>query len=318
MPKYSVIIPVYNVETYLSACLDSVLAQKNEEDYEIILVDDGSPDGSGAICDDYAARFGNIRVLHTANHGVSRARNLATAAAVGEYILYLDADDLWEPELLQELDQLSEKNPDVMVFGDLRLTEQGAKVPDAQDKVIPAGESGMAFLQELFRVDAVPRAYSCCYAVRRTLLQENGISFREDMKVSEDFDLVMRVLAAAKSVVGTPKQMYCYRVRENSATAKLTEKKLMDNLTTKAYYFRRYPVAAMANIYADNALLVTRLKKKDAARALEYLKENRDIWNVVSQTPLKLGRVLVVCFGDYGGVAVYHMIRRVVHILLGK
>ena len=102
MPKYSVIIPVYNTENYLSACLDSVLAQETGADFEIILVDDGSPDGSGAICDEYAAKFSNVRVLHTENHGVSCARNLAVSVAKGTFILYLDYDDFWEKGLLKE------------------------------------------------------------------------------------------------------------------------------------------------------------------------------------------------------------------------
>ena len=69
MPKYSVIVPVYNVEEYLRECIDSILAQKTSSDYEIILVDDGSPDGSGAICDEYAQKHAQIRVIHDENHG---------------------------------------------------------------------------------------------------------------------------------------------------------------------------------------------------------------------------------------------------------
>ena len=85
------------------------------------------------------------------------------------------------------------------------------------------------------------------------------------MKVSEDFDLVMRVLTAAGSVRGTAAQCYCYRQRAGIATSNLSEKKLMDNLTCKADYFRRYPVAALANLYADNACLWRRFQRRDAA-----------------------------------------------------
>lgn len=315
MLRYSIVVPVYNVEAYLSACLDSVLVQKTEGDYEIILIDDGSPDGSGAICDAYASRFGNIRVLHTENRGVSSARNLAMSVARGEYILFLDADDLWDSELLTELDRLAEQKPDVLVFGDLMLMENGQRVPDVQDKVSPAGESGAEFLQKLFDAGAVPRAYSCCYAVRRMLLRENGISFREDMKVSEDFDLVMRFLAVAKNIVGTPKQLYCYRIHQGSATAKLTPKKLMDNLTSKAFWFRQYPVSAMANLFGDGALLAGSLPKSEISQVLHFLRENRDIWDHVSQAPLKLGRILVMLLGDYRGACIYRAIRSIVRKL---
>ena len=94
MPIYSIIIPVYKVEMYLSACIDSVLAQDTAFTYEIILVDDGSPDNSGTICDAYAAKHPQIRVLHKPNGGVSSARNAGLSLAVGEYVLFLDADDL--------------------------------------------------------------------------------------------------------------------------------------------------------------------------------------------------------------------------------
>ena len=318
MPMYSGIIPVYNTENYLSACLDSVLAQETGADFEIILVDDGSPDGSGAICDEYAAKFSNVRVLHTENHGVSCARNLAVSVAKGTFILYLDSDDFWEKGLLKELDHLAESEPDVMVFSNVKLMEDGSRIAEERDKVIPSGQSGQEFLEEMFQNYAVPRFYSCCYAVRKDLLMQNGILFREDLKVSEDFDYVMRFLAVANRIVGTPMQPYVYRIHQGSATAKITEKKIMDNLTTKAHYFRRYCVAAMANLYADNALLVAGLSKKEASQVLPYLKENRDIWNYVSQPPLKLGRILVMFFGDYGGAVLYHMLRSIVHTLRNK
>ncbi len=312
MPKFSVIIPVYQVEAYLRACLDSVLSQKCPEGIEIILVDDGSPDGSGAICDEYAARFDTIRVLHTENRGVSRARNLGICTAEGEYILFLDADDVWEPGLMAELSRLAEKAPDVMVFGNLRLTEDGSRVPGRRDPVIPCGESGLAYLHKLFNAGAAPRAYVWCYGFRRGMLRELDMWFREDMVVSEDFELVMRILEKAQHVEGTARCLYCYRIRENSATARLTEKKLMDNLAAKAACFRRHPVPAMANLYGDNALLVAFLPRKEASQARTFLKKNRDIWKYVSQPPLKLGRMLVTLLGDDTGARAYTAIRSAV------
>lgn len=318
MPRYSIIVPVYNVEEYLPACLDSVLRQKDVEDYELILIDDGSGDGSGQICDAYALKDERIRVHHIQNHGVSFARNTGLDLARGEYILFLDSDDLWEPELLLTLEQMAQSEPDVMIFGNSRMTPQGQIICDTVDLVIPVGESGAEVLQELFALGAVPKTYSCCYAMKRSLLQKNGICFREDLKVSEDFELIMRLLAVAEKVVGTDAMLYCYRIRQTSATAGITEKKLMDNLTTKAMYFQKYPVRALANIYATNALLVAELKKEDCVQARAFLKENRKIWDHVSQPPLKLGRILVKCFGDYGGTKIYRLIRSAAHLLRKK
>ena len=125
MPKYSVVIPIYNVERYLRDCVDSVLMQNTSEDYEIILIDDGSPDGSGAICDRYAQNHANIRVLHDTNHGVSHARNVGIDMAKGEYVLFLDADDLLEPDFFETLTPLLDSAADVIRYGHHRLYEDG-------------------------------------------------------------------------------------------------------------------------------------------------------------------------------------------------
>lgn len=93
-PAISVIIPVYNTESYLERCLKSILSQ-SFTDIELLLVDDGSTDRSGAICDEYAVRDNRIKVLHQENGGVSSARNLGLDQATGEYVIFADADDYW-------------------------------------------------------------------------------------------------------------------------------------------------------------------------------------------------------------------------------
>ena len=92
MPKISIIVPVYNVEQYLAECIESIKDQ-SLTDIEIILVDDGSPDNSGAICDDYARKDDRIRVIHKKNGGLSSARNAGLEVAIGEYIGFVDSDD---------------------------------------------------------------------------------------------------------------------------------------------------------------------------------------------------------------------------------
>ena len=101
-PLVSVIIPVYKVEAYLTACVESVLAQ-TWQDFEIILVDDGSPDQCPRMCDEFAARDSRIRVIHKENGGVSTARNVGIHAAEGTYLAFLDSDDLWSPLFLEKM-----------------------------------------------------------------------------------------------------------------------------------------------------------------------------------------------------------------------
>ena len=97
MPTISVIVPVYKVEKYIHRCVDSILSQ-TFQDFELILVDDGSPDNSGAICDDYAAKDSRVRVIHKENGGLSSARNAGIDAAQGEYLFFLDSDDVIHPD----------------------------------------------------------------------------------------------------------------------------------------------------------------------------------------------------------------------------
>ena len=132
MMKLSIIVPIYNVERYLRKCVDSLLAQ-DYEDYEIILVDDGSTDDSGAICDEYAASslsaagtssFSEadhsiipIRVIHQPNAGLSAARNAGIKCANGEYLCFVDSDDYWEPNVLGGLmEQVEREKLDVLRF----------------------------------------------------------------------------------------------------------------------------------------------------------------------------------------------------------
>ena len=310
MPKYSIIVPVYRVEAYLPACIDSVLAQTSAASFELILVDDGSPDNSGRICDEYAANDPRIRVLHTENRGVSRARNLGIREACGEYLLFLDADDVWDTALLASLDSITVSTPDMALFGFSRLMDDGTIFPGTLP-CIPNGETGPEYLDRLFSIRKVPCTYSCCYAYRRCFFLANDLQYREDLIVSEDFDQIMRALSHAEQITGCDAPLYRYRMREGSASRRITGKKLMDNLTTKAQYFRQYPVSAMANLYANNALLVGKTERSVYLSAGAFLKENRDIWKLVSEPPLKIARMLIFCLGNRTGARLFRLLQQI-------
>ena len=117
MPIYSIVIPIYNAEKYLESCMDSILSQRSAVDYEIILVDDGSIDKSAQLCDRYAQELPCVTVIHQVNQGVSVARNTGIGAARGQYILFLDSDDLWETDLLETVTEALRQQPDMAVFG---------------------------------------------------------------------------------------------------------------------------------------------------------------------------------------------------------
>ena len=116
MIEISIIVPVFNVEKFLTRCLDSLINQNSYENYEIILIDDGSTDNSGKICDEYAEKFKKIKVIHKKNEGVSKARNLGINNAKGEYITFVDSDDFVENNMLINFHNIIKTKKDDLIF----------------------------------------------------------------------------------------------------------------------------------------------------------------------------------------------------------
>ena len=136
MPAISVIVPVYRAEKFLDACVESVLSQ-TFTDWELLLIEDGSPDGSGALCDEYAAKDPRVRAFHQENGGVSSARNLGLAHAEGQCIAFLDSDDGFEPETLATLWRLRrESGTDTAGCAHWNVSPSGEQTPE---KLLPAG-----------------------------------------------------------------------------------------------------------------------------------------------------------------------------------
>ena len=135
MPKISVIVPVYNVEKYLRKCIESILNQTFRE-FELILVDDGSTDSSGKICDEYALKDSRIKVIHKENGGASSARNAGLDVAKGEYIGFVDSDDWIEMDMYGELYRLiKENNTDISVCGINNIKDIKYKNENLKEKI---------------------------------------------------------------------------------------------------------------------------------------------------------------------------------------
>lgn len=207
-PLISVIVPVYKVEAYLRRCLDSIVNQ-TYRNLEIILVDDGSPDHSGAICDAYAKRDRRIRVIHKVNGGVSSARNAGLEAASGEYIGWVDSDDWIENDMFEYLKNLAVTcQADVAQCGrywengDFVAKEYGSlhgpQTIDLLSEITPAMWNGIAneVWCKLFKSDII-----------------ENLRFREDFSVGEDIDFILHVLRKAErlAIGSEAKYHYCQR-----------------------------------------------------------------------------------------------------------
>lgn len=308
MPLFSIIIPVYNAELYLSESLESVLAQ-TVSDYEIIVVNDGSTDSTGSICDEYAKQYNIIKTLHIENQGASHARNIGISYAQGEFLLFLDADDLWKEELLSTIEKLTLYRPDIISFGSEKFGA-GQITEKRTGYVIPSGESGCVWLRDCFAKGMVPPPYLWSYAYRRKFLLENNLFLKEHLVCSEDFDFNMRAIPLASRIDGVAQVLYRWRQVPTSLSHTLTSKKLLDNLQTKAEFFDQFPCGALANIYMDNAVLLSRIPRADAGQCVNFLKSHQYIEKYCTQRPLKLASRLFSIFGYYKGSHIYELLRQ--------
>lgn len=303
MPVYSIVIPVYNAETYLAACLESILAQDTASSYEVILIDDGSPDGSGAICDDYAARHGSVRVIHKANGGVSSARNAGIKAAAGEYVLFCDADDLYQPDYFSVLDSFLDKQPDLIQTCGRMFSEAGeGDVLRPAVPPRPEGESGRAYLERCLAADVLPLYGSYYYACRLDFLRRTGVLFPEELSVNEDLDFFMRCLPEARRIFGSDHIGYLYRQHAGSIVHTPSPAKFMMRLIATSKWFRRYPCAAFADLFLLTSVSISEVGTCEEVRELTaFCKQNQDIWKYAKDWRTKLAVALFRLLGVYHG-----------------
>ena len=222
MPSISVIVPVYQAEKFLHRCVDSV-SRQTFSDWELILVDDGSTDGSAALCDKFAARDNRIRVFHRKkNQGVSEARNLGLNEARGDYIAFLDADDCYEFQTLETLWNLREQSgADAAACAITYLWPDGKSSVQAQ---LPAGVYGEARLREKLidplvgdrLTQPVFNGYSVCYLFSTDVIRKNHITF--DGPYLEDELFVLEYFCNAHSLAVTDQPLYRYFLHAESAT----------------------------------------------------------------------------------------------------
>lgn len=228
-PKISVIVPVYNVEEYLERCVDSVLAQ-TFSDMEIILVDDGSPDDCGKICDNYAEKDSRVRVIHKENGGLSDARNAGVEAANGEYVCFADSDDFIEPHLLYRLYGLIEKYQADIAVGGIYNCYGNHKAPQCE-KILEFSCNGEEALRKMLEGVEIPGS-SCCKLILRELAKKRKFLIG---KTYEDAFYMPELLLDAKKIAVTTEPLYNYWHRSNSITTRDFNERSMDVIGAYEY-----------------------------------------------------------------------------------
>ena len=211
MLKYSVIIPVYNVENYLHRCINSILTQEYT-DLEILLIDNGSKDGSGTLCDDYAERFSNIKSYHIPNNGVGSARNFGLAKAQGEFICFVDADDYLVGNLFSDMENQLDSGLDLLVFSYYNSLEKNLSETTRSAKILPIeGKKDrnqfIALFTELFLSDMMYTVWNKIY--RREFLEEHRIMF-EQYELGEDVRFNLNVFECVHTISFSKTCYYVY------------------------------------------------------------------------------------------------------------
>lgn len=299
--KVSIIVPVYNVEKYIDICIQSVLAQSYRE-WELILINDGSTDSSGKICDEYAVNNNRIIVRHTVNQGVAAAWNTGVELAQGDYIIGLDSDDFWEKDLLIKCVQTIEKyNCDMVVFGYLNYYAEDKKVANKID--IPTGlydENNLDIIRNGIINRGCIENRSTLYLgrinkmIKAGLVKKNahycvkGFYFGEDNLYS-----VPNILSAKSIFVYSDWFPYNYRINQSSITHSYHADLWcqfcdLDSLTLDILHAEGYDSLSW-QVYAD-AVFHSLIAISNVMRGnLSFRQSRREIKKIVSSNMVRNG-----------------------------
>ena len=281
-PLISVIVPVYNVEQYLPSCLDSILGS-TYTNWECLLVDDGSTDRSGIICDRYAASDARFRVFHKENGGVSSARNKALENMNGEWLMFLDSDDEILASAMQNLLTAAMNSGSDMSMGNyVRVQSKG---DDIHSNTYPTPRT-MSLEDVLTLFFVYPRGRFQGYLANRimkaSVVRDNHLRFREDIYYKEDgLFLVQYLLYSKKDVPFITDVTYLYKIREGSAmmvASRRYNRKYLTNLDARIAILneieRHAPIDSLVKLAKESVLKVVHIimrKRPDNIRELCFM-----------------------------------------------
>lgn len=285
MPKYSFIVPVYNCGTYLVPCVESLLSQ-TFQDFEILLIDDGTPDDGGAICEELAEKYACIRVFHKENGGAASARNYGIDRAKGDYLLFIDGDDTIEPDTLMRVEAANaQEDQDLVIFGMSFDYYEKRNVPKRAEHLsvkYPGYYSKIYYLENfeaLFDDNALSSSCNKVFSAR--ILRENSLYARTEMTLYEDLEFVLRYFEHVDKFCCMDVPLYHYRIDVDNFGHKRARqlRGMQDNLDLLAdTMLSLVPVPAdaanlMANLYMQlltRHLLVTRYTEKTLQPVWDY------------------------------------------------
>ncbi len=309
MPKLSFVIPVYNVEKYIGECVESIINQEYS-DFEVILVDDGSTDRSGEICDEYALKDERIIVIHKENGGLSDARNVGTAKAVGEYICYIDSDDLIENNsLLPIMEKAEEQMPDVMFLEIVKFFSDDGTVSPMSNGFDVDMFDGQEQAKVLDNIASLPKfpASACTKLIKKSVLTENDIYFEKNL-LSEDWDFSLALFIASNkfSYINVP--FYRYRQnREGSITNTVGDKNVESQLYIMEKWtdncddeYKDFICSCLSYLYTVSLSYIGFTSKCNRNSFVKRYKKLKYLLDYAKCSKAKLARIMVKLLGIRG------------------
>ncbi len=267
----SIIVPVYNVENYLTQCIESILFQK-PDDYEIILVDDGSEDNSGKICDRFADKHDNIHVIHQENRGLAGARNTGIRAANGRYLMFVDSDDFINPKI--NLNSVIQSlNADIIQYKWVYYFTQTEQYRHFNNYPLFVNEHYRNVLAQEVQ-QGILSISACDKIVNRNLIIKNNIFFDESL-LSEDIDWSLKLYLKAQTIQVVNEEIYIYRQQRPGSITTTCNSDSIRSLfcIIKKWYEYDYPDDEIRNIYLNYLayqylILLTTNNKTNCSAAL--------------------------------------------------
>lgn len=294
MPKFSIIVPVYNVEKYIKKCIDNIERQ-TFTDYEVIVVNDGTKDNSIELIKDR-----NVKIINQKNKGLSAARNIGVKHAKGEYLIFLDSDDYWEEGLLEEIENSLDNDPDLVRFQIQEVDEEGNIIKKYSE--IPfTNLNGEKAFEAITKYHFVENAW--CYAIKKKYYLKEKYAFKEGT-IHEDFGLIPLVIIKAKIVNSIPYTGYNYLQRSESIMStnnyEKVKKKVQDFYTHYQYLLSEINKTNLNKkifkSFVSNSMLlkICELDKNDYKSYLKKLRNDKIFDNLQTDTiPRKIKKIVV-------------------------
>lgn len=312
MPRFSIIVPVYNVEEYLSECVESVVSQ-TFTDWELILVDDGSPDNCPRFCDEWALKDQRIKSIHKANGGASSARNKGLEVSAGEYVLFLDGDDFYnDKNTLKTFDEkLTASDTDVLIFGctDFNMNT-GETVVSRTGYDIDLIEQGDYFhtMHYLLSNKMIPGGPTI-FCFKKSIAVDNSVSFKEGIQ-DEDYDFVLSIFTSCKSISAIDDPFYSYRKgRSDSVTGSASIKMIYgieytlnkwidESEKIENQVLKNDILNYVAFIYSTGFVICGRMKRKQRKEALKIMNKYKSVLNYAYWKKPKTAKFAVEIIGS--------------------